>query len=90
MEMLRKECAFYQIKVDPDKERARSELQEQLAELGDFSPDSVKVVLASLNGKAVRFESIDAGLKLEPIETSDPRVVTALMRHQMGHQMIID
>jgi hypothetical protein len=119
MGMLRKECALFQIKVDPDKEKARSELQEQLAELGEqhktlealmsavkeasesprtftpeefekFSPDSVKVVLASLNGKAVRFENIDAGLILEPIETSDPRVVTALMRHQMGHPVIID
>jgi hypothetical protein len=119
MGILRKECALYQIKVDPDKKRAQSELQEQLAEVREqhktlktlmsavreasesprtfipeefekFSPDSVKVVLASLNGKAVRFESIDAGLELEPIETSDPRVVTALMRHQIGHPVITD
>jgi hypothetical protein len=59
-------------------------------EFEKFSPDSVRVVLASLNGKAVRFESIDAGLELEPIETSDPRVVTALMRHQIGHPVITD
>jgi hypothetical protein len=118
MGILREECALYHIKVDPDKEKARSELQEQLAKLGEqhktlealvsavkkasesprtftpeefekFSPDSVKVVLASLNGKAVRFENID-GLELEPIETSDPRVVTALIRRQIGRPMIID
>jgi hypothetical protein len=119
MGILREECALYQIKVDPDKERARSELQEQLAELGEqhktlealmsavkeasesprtftpeefekFSPDSVRVVLASLNGKAVRFESIDAGLELEPIETSDPRVVAALIRHHIGRPTVTE
>ncbi|HYA32464.1 MAG TPA: hypothetical protein VEG65_00470 [Candidatus Bathyarchaeia archaeon] len=118
MGLLRKECALYEIKVDPDKKRAQSDLQKQLAEIREqhktlktllsavkeasesprmftpkefeaFSPDSVKMVLASLNGKAVRFEDVDAGLEF-PIETSDPRVVTGLISRRIGHPIIVD
>jgi hypothetical protein len=118
MGILREECALFQIKVDPDKERARAELQEQLAEVREqhktlkallsavndatesprtftpeefetFSPNAVKILLASLNGKAVRFENIRAGLEF-PVETSDPRVVTALIRHHIGRPEIVD
>ncbi|MGZ8897427.1 MAG: hypothetical protein ACXW1Q_03800, partial [Halobacteriota archaeon] len=35
MGMLRRECSLYQIKIDADKAKARAELQEQLAELGE-------------------------------------------------------
>jgi hypothetical protein len=119
MGMLRKQCALYEIKIDPDKVKARAELQEQLVELGEqrktlealipavkeasesprtFTPDEfevfpadlVRVVLASLNGKAVRFESLGGTHPIEPIETSDPRLVAALIRHQLGHPVVIE
>src|SRR5659263_576497 len=35
MGKLRRECSLYQIKIDADKAKARAELQEQLAELGE-------------------------------------------------------
>jgi hypothetical protein len=118
MGILRKECALYQIRIAPDKERAQAELQEQLAEVREqhktlkkllsavneatesprtftpeefetFAPYAVKIVLASLNGKVVRFENIQAGLEF-PVETSDPRVVAALIRHHIGQPEIID
>jgi hypothetical protein len=119
MGMLRRECSLYHIKIDPDKARARAELQEQLTELGEhhkmleallsavkeasesprtftpeeyekFAPDSMRVVLASLNGKVVRFESVGDSKLLEPIETSDPRVVAALIRHHIGRPTVIE
>jgi len=118
MGMLRRECSLYQIKIDPDKTRARAELQEQLAELGEqhktleavlsaveeaaksprtitpeyekFAADSRRVVLASLSGKVVRFESVGDPHPLEPIETSDPRVVAALIRHHIGRPAVIE
>jgi hypothetical protein len=52
--------------------------------------DSIKIVLASLSGKAVRFESVGKSHELEPIETSDPRVVCALLRHHIGRPIIIE
>lgn len=119
MGMLRRECSLYQIKIDSDKAKARAELQEQLAELGEqhktleavlsaveeaaksprtftpeeyekFAPDSMRVVLASLSGKVVRFESVGDPHPLEPIETSDPRVVAALIRHHIGRPTVIE
>jgi uncharacterized protein YeeX (DUF496 family) len=119
MGMLRKECALYQIKVDPDKVRARAQLSEQLVELGEqhktleavmsavkeasdsprfFTPeefksfpvDSMRVVLAALNGRTIRFENLGGHHPIEPIETSDPRVVVALIRHQMGRPVVIE
>jgi len=117
--MLRRECSLYQIKIDADKAKARAELEEQLAELGEqhktledvlsavkeaarsprtftpeeyekFAPDSIRVVLASLSGKAVLFESVGDPHPLEPIETADPRVVAALIRHHLGRPAIIE
>jgi hypothetical protein len=119
MGLLRQECALYQIKIDPDKARARVQLQEQLAELGKqhkileaaivavkeaadsprfFTPeefksypvDSMRVVLAVLSGRIIRFESLGGDNLIEPIETSDPRVVGALLRHQMGRPVVIE
>ena len=119
MGMLRRECSLYEIKIDSDKAKARAELREQLAELGEqhktleavlsavreastsprtftpeeyekFAPDSMQVVLASLSGKAVRFENVGDPHPLEPIETSDPRVVAALIRHHIGHPTVIE
>jgi hypothetical protein len=117
MGLLRRECSLFQIKVDPDREKARVELREQLAELEEehktleaviaavneaaksprtfvpeayenFAPDSIQVVMASLSGKAIRFE-IGEPHQLEPIETSDPRVVAALIHHQIGHPTVV-
>jgi hypothetical protein len=119
MGMLRRECSLYEIKIDANKAKARAELQEQLAELGEqhktleavlsavrrasksprtftpeeyekLAPDSIRIVLASLSGKAVRFESVGESHPLEPIETSDPRVVAALMRHHIGRATVIE
>jgi len=119
MGMVRRQCALYDIKIDPDKVKARVELKERLAELGEqrkmlealipavkeasdaprtftpeefelFPTDLVRVVLASLNGKAVRFENLGATHPIEPIETSDPRLVAALIRHQLGHPVVIE
>ena len=117
MGMLRKECSFYQIEINADKQQARAELRRQLAGLGEqhkaleaviaaveealksprtfvpeeyekFAPDSIRVVVASLSGKAIRFEIGELPL-LEPIETSDPRVVAALIRHEIGHPTVV-
>jgi hypothetical protein len=55
-----------------------------------LAPDSIQVVLASLSGKAIRFEGVGDSRKLEPIETSDPRVVCALLRHHLGRPTIIE
>ncbi len=117
MGLLRKECALFNIEVDPDKERARIGLQQQLVELkavhkelkkiisavkaaskssrtvtpADFErlpSDEMQVVLASLNGKAVRFEFDGGEYLAEPIETSDPRVVAALLRGHIGHPVV--
>ncbi len=119
MGMLRKECALYQIKVDPDKVRARAQLSEQLVELSEqhktleavmsavkeasdsprfFTPeefksfpvDSMRIVLAALNGRIIRFENLGGDHPIEPIETSDPRVVVALIRHQMGRPLVVE
>jgi len=46
--------------------------------------------LASLSGKAVLFEAVGDPHSLEPIETSDPRVVAALIRHHLGRPAIIE
>ena len=118
MGLLRKESALFDIRVDPDKERARVELRQQLAELKEqqktlravisavkaaskssrtfipsdvekVPPDAKEIVLASLEGKAIRFERIGSGYLEEPIETSDPRVVAALARHHMGRPVIV-
>jgi hypothetical protein len=115
--MLRRECSLFQIKVDPDREKARVELREQLAELEEqhktleaviaaveaaaktprtfvpeeyenLAPDSIRVIMASVSGKAIRFE-IDEPYPLEPIETSDPRVVAELIRRQIGHPAVV-
>jgi hypothetical protein len=119
MGILREECSLYQIKIDADKAKARAELKEQLAELGEqhktleavlsavkeasrssrtftpeeyekFAPDSIRVVLASLSGKAVLFEAVGGPHSLEPIETSDPRVVAALIRHHIGQPKVVE
>ncbi|MGZ4864997.1 MAG: hypothetical protein ACXV5H_01665 [Halobacteriota archaeon] len=119
MGILREECSLYQIKIDADKATARTELKEQLAELGEqhntleavlsavkeasrsprtftpeeyekFTPDSIRVVLASLSGKAILFEGVGDQHSLEPIETSDPRVVAALIRHHLGHPKVLE
>ncbi|HYA33577.1 MAG TPA: hypothetical protein VEG65_06260 [Candidatus Bathyarchaeia archaeon] len=117
MGMLREECSLYDIKLDADKVKARTELREQLAQLRkqhktlksvlsavkqaarsprtftpkeyerQLVPSSLRVIMASLSGKTVRFESL--GNSLEPIETSDPRVVSALLRHNIGRAIII-
>jgi hypothetical protein len=55
-----------------------------------FAADSRRVVLASLSGKVVRFESVGDPHPLEPIETSDPRVVAALIRHHIGRPAVIE
>ena len=55
-----------------------------------FAADSRRVVLASLSGKVVRFESVGDPHPLEPIETSDPRVVAALIRHHIGRPTVIE
>jgi len=59
-------------------------------EYEQFAPDSRRVVLASLSGKVVRFENVGESHPLEPIETSDPRVVAALIRHHIGRPTIIE
>jgi len=51
--------------------------------------DSIRIVLASLNGRTIRFENLGGDYPIEPIETSDPRVVVALIRHQMGHPVTV-
>jgi len=58
-------------------------------EFKSFPVDSIRVVLASLNGRIIRFENLGGDHPVEPIETSDPRVVVALIRHQMGHPVAI-
>ncbi|HYA61457.1 MAG TPA: hypothetical protein VED16_05180 [Candidatus Acidoferrum sp.] len=58
-------------------------------EIKSFSVDSIKIVLASLNGRIIRFENLGGDHRIEPIETSDPRVVVALIHHQMGHPVVI-
>ncbi|MGB8310281.1 MAG: hypothetical protein WCE81_00235 [Halobacteriota archaeon] len=58
-------------------------------EFKSFPVDSIRVVLASLNGRTIRFENLGGDHQIEPIETSDPRVVVALIRHQMGHPVAI-
>jgi len=55
-----------------------------------FAADSRRVVLASLSGKVVRFENVGDAHPLEPIETSDPRVVAALIRHHIGRPTVIE
>jgi hypothetical protein len=55
-----------------------------------FAPDAMRVVLASLSGKAVRFESVGDSHTLEPIETSDPRVVASLIRHHIGRPTVVE
>ncbi len=118
MGLLRKECALFDIRVDPDKEKARVELEQQLAELkeqckelkavlsavkaaakssrmftsADFEkvpPDAVDAVLASLQGKTIRFEHIGSGHFEESIETSDPRVVAALVCRRIGRPVVV-
>jgi len=51
--------------------------------------DSIRFVLASLNGRTIRFENLGGVHPIEPLETSDPRVVVALIRHQMGHPVTV-
>lgn len=72
------------------KEAARSPRTFTTEEYEKFAPDSIRVVLASLSGKAVLFESVGDLHPLEPIETSDPRVVAALIRHHLGRPAIIE
>ncbi|MGA8070935.1 MAG: hypothetical protein ACLPI9_04790 [Halobacteriota archaeon] len=55
-----------------------------------FAADSRRVVLASLSGKVVRFQSVGDPHPLEPIETSDPRVVAELIRHHIGRPTVIE
>ncbi|MGZ4903813.1 MAG: hypothetical protein ACXV5I_03245 [Halobacteriota archaeon] len=118
MGVLRQESALYDIKIDPDKERARIELQKQLVELkeqhkklkaaltavkaaakssriftpADFErvpPGATHVALASLDGKAIRFDHVGEAYLTEPVETADPRVVAALLRSHIGRPIII-
>lgn len=56
----------------------------------NLAADSIQIILASLSGKAVRFESVGNSHELEPIETSDPRVVCALLLHHVGCAIIIE
>jgi hypothetical protein len=58
-------------------------------EFKELPADSIRIVLASLNGRTIRFENLGGNHPIEPIETSDPRVVVALIRHQMGHPVTV-
>lgn len=118
MGVLRQESALYDIKIDPDRARARIELQQQLVELkeqhkklkaalaavkaaakssriftpADFErvpPGATHVALASLDGKVIRFEHVSDPYLTESVETSDPRVVAALLRSHVGRPVII-
>ena len=118
MGVLRQESALYDIKIDPDKERARIGLQQQLVDLKKqhkklkamisavkaasksriftdvdlerVPPEATQVVQASLDGKAVQFEQVADTYLTEPIETSDPRVVAALLRSHIGRPIITE
>jgi len=72
------------------KQASKSPRTFTLEEYKKFAPDSMRVVLASLSGKVVRFESVGDSHPLEPIETSDPRVVAALIRHHIGRPIVIE
>lgn len=72
------------------KEASRAPRTFTPEEYEKFAPDSIRVVLASLSGKAILFEGVGGPNQLEPIETSDPRVVAALMRHHLGSPTVIE
>ena len=55
-----------------------------------LAPDLIPVILASLHGRAIRFESVGNSRELEPIETSDPRVVCALLHRHIGRPIITE
>ncbi len=61
-----------------------------LTDAEGLPPDAIKVVLASIRGKTVLFERVGEGFLSEPIETSDPRVVAALIRRHVGRPVIVE
>ena len=72
------------------KEASRGPRTFTPKEYEKFAPDSIRAVLASLSGKAILFEGVGDPHPLEPIETLDPRVVAALIRHHLGRPTVIE